>query len=77
MRSDAPLEYVIHRCNYLEFSLYFLWMRYRLRVVDKLCVKCVLDIYKDEGYLEGKHWTYCPYCGSELVVVLGYPQLMD
>jgi hypothetical protein len=30
---------------------------------------CYLDVEEDVGYLEWKHWEFCPNCGSELVHV--------
>ena len=73
MGSDTDLQYVIHRCSFVEMSLYFLWRRYSLRITSKVCLNCIIDIFKDEGYLEEKHWNFCPYCGAPLVAILGYP----
>jgi len=30
---------------------------------------CYLDVEEDVGYLEWKHWEFCPNCGSKLVHV--------
>ena len=31
------------------------------------CLRCRYDVEKQEGYMEAKHWGFCPYCGDELV----------
>jgi len=31
------------------------------------CLHCRYDVEKEEGYLAGKHWNFCPRCGSRLV----------
>jgi len=31
------------------------------------CVHCRYDVEEQEGYLEAKHWDFCPYCGNKLV----------
>jgi len=33
------------------------------------CPRCFIDVEEDIGYLEWKHWKFCPDCGSELVQV--------
>ena len=43
-------------------------MGYNLRTIV-FCPRCFIDVEEDIGYLEWKHYKYCPNDGTELVHV--------
>lgn len=43
-------------------------MGYNFRTLV-FCPRCFFDVEEEFGFLEWKHWKYCPECGSKLVQV--------
>lgn len=37
------------------------------RYIFVFCLHCRYDVEHEEGYLEAKHWDFCPRCGTKLV----------